>query len=90
MAHEFELRGIKFQRQVPLPVVYKEKHLDQGYRMDFVIEDKVVVELKTAEMFAPVHETQVLTYLRFSSKRLGLLLNFNEKLLKNGLRRYAL
>jgi len=90
LAYEFDLRGMSYERQIPLPVKYKAKKLDQGYRLDFLVEDRVVVELKTIERFAPVHEAQVLTYLRFSKKKVGLLINFNEVTLMKGLRRYAM
>lgn len=89
LAYEFDLRNVKYTRQVPLPVKYKAKRLDQGYRLDFLVENRVVVELKTIERFAAVHEAQVLTYLRFSEKKIGLLINFNEITLMKGLRRYA-
>lgn len=77
-------------RQVPLPVVYKGVHLDCGYRMDLVVENQVVIELKTVEALHPIHEAQMLTYLRLSGHRLGLILNFNSPVLKSGIRRIVL
>jgi GxxExxY protein len=84
---ELDLRGIKFQRQVPLPLNYKGLKLDCGYRMDLLVEDKVVVELKTVEAIAPIHEAQMLTYLKLRDIRLGLIINFNVRLLVEGVRR---
>jgi GxxExxY protein len=70
-----------------MPVIYKEIKLDHGYRMDLLVENKVVVEIKTIEAIADVHEAQLLTYLKFGNYRLGLLINFNTSLLKNGIKR---
>lgn len=81
------MRGIKFQRQVPLPLNYKGLKLDCGYRMDLLVEDKVVVELKTVEAIAPIHEAQMLTYLKLRDIRIGLIINFNVRLLVEGVRR---
>ncbi len=78
------------RRQILLPVVYKAVRLDAGYRLDLVVEDQVVVELKTVERLLPIHEAQLLTYLKLSGLRTGLLLNFNSAVLKNGIRRMAL
>jgi GxxExxY protein len=88
LAYELEQRGLSCERQKPLPVVYKEITLDQGYRIDLLVEGKVVVELKVVEQFTPVHEAQMLSYLKFSGCRVGLLFNFNVKLLKDGIRRF--
>jgi GxxExxY protein len=90
LAREFSLRGIRFERQKGVPVVYKDVKLDCGYRMDFLVDGNVVVELKSIESLAPVHEAIVLTYLRLSGCRLGLLINFNVPMLKEGIRRFAL
>lgn len=89
LCHELALRKIMFQRQVPLHVFYKGTQLDCGYRLDVVLADVIVVELKSVESFAPIHEAQMLSYLRLSQKPLGYLLNFNVCLLKNGIRRFA-
>ena len=85
----FELNdnGLTYRRQVPLPVSYKSVRLDVGYRMDVVVEESLILELKTVEHLLPVHEAQLLTYLKLSGIRTGLLLNFNVKLLKDGIKR---
>jgi GxxExxY protein len=85
LCHEFGLRGIKYQRQLPLPVIDKGIRLDCGYRLDAVVENAVVVELKAVETLLPVHDAQLLTYLRLSGKRVGLLINFNVQALKDGI-----
>jgi GxxExxY protein len=90
LAHELTLRGIPFQLQVPLPVEYKGTRIDCGYRIDLVVADEVLVELKSVEQLSPIHEAQILTYLKLSRLRRGLLLNFNVRLLKNGLRSFLL
>ena len=88
--YELGLRSIKYQRQVLLPVEYKGHHLDCGYRIDVIVKDSVVVELKSVENVLPVHKAQLLTYLKLSGKSVGLLLNFHEALLKEGLVRMVL
>ena len=90
LCYELLQSGIAFQRQVPLPVVYKAIRLDCGYRIDIVVEKKIILELKTVERLAPIHEAQLLTYLKLSGVRTGLLLNFNSPVLKNGIRRMVL
>ena len=90
LARELVLRNIRFERQKPAPVVYKDVKLECGYRMDFLIDGRVVVELKAVEALAPVHEAIVLTYLRLSGCRLGLLINFDVPILKDGIRRFIL
>jgi len=87
LCHELHHRGVAFRRQVPLPVTYKGVQLDCGYQMDILVEDKVVLELKSVESILPVHEAQLLTYLKLSQKRVGLLLNFNVPLMKEGITR---
>jgi GxxExxY protein len=82
--------GLAVERQKALSLVYKEIRLDQGYRVDLLVEGKVVVELKVVDQIAPVHEAQVLSYLRFSGCKIGLLLNFNVKVLKDGIRRFIM
>jgi GxxExxY protein len=84
---ELGLRGIEFKRQVPLPLNYKGMKLECGYRIDLLVEDLVVVELKTVEAIAPIHDAQLLTYLKLRNKWLGMIINFNVKLLKDGVRR---
>jgi GxxExxY protein len=88
----FELNriGLASRRQVPTPVVYKDIRLDCGYRIDLLVEDTVVVELKSVDELCPVHPAQVLTYLRFSKRKIGLLINFKVKSLKEGIRRFVL
>jgi len=88
----FELRShaIAYRRQVSLPVVYKTVKLECGYRMDIVVEDRLVVEVKAVEKLMPIHDAQLLTYLRLSGIRVGLLLNFNTPVLKNGIKRLIL
>jgi GxxExxY protein len=90
LGHELALRQIAFERQVPLPVSYKGVHLDCGYRLDLVVNGQLVVELKAVEHLEPIHEAQLLTYLRLSRKRVGLLINFNVALLKQGIVRRIL
>ena len=90
LCHELALGGICFARQVPLPVQYKGVHLDCGYRMDMVVEDQLVVEIKSVERLLALHDAQLLTYLRLSGIKKGLLLNFNTRVLKHGIRRLVL
>ena len=90
LSFELRLAGLKIERQVPVPVCYRGAKLDCGYRIDILVEDSVIIELKSAEAFNPVYETQILTYLKFSNKKLGLLINFNVALLKQGLKKYIL
>jgi len=90
LCYEIEQSGLSFRRQVALPIVYKAVRLDCGYRMDIVVQDQVIVELKTVERLLPIHEAQMLTYLKLSGIRIGLLLNFNTSVLKDGIRRMLL
>jgi GxxExxY protein len=90
MEHELTLRRIAFRPQVPLPVRYKGVELDCGYRMDLVVEQKIVVELKAVEMILAVHEAQLITYLKLSGIRVGLLINFCVPTLKDGIIRRVL
>jgi GxxExxY protein len=87
----FELReaGLQIETQKSLPVIYRGVKLDCGYRIDLVIENKILLELKAVERLLPVHEAQLLSYLKLSGLRLGLLINFNVELLKDGIRRFA-
>ena len=87
LCHELSLRGLRFCRQVELPVVYKGIKLDCGYRLDLVVEDLIVVELKAVEKLLPIHEAQLLTYLKLYHRSIGLLINFNVPLLRDGLKR---
>ncbi len=89
LAKEFSLRGLSFNSEISLNLVYKGEKIDAGYRLDFLVENKVVVEIKSVEKLLPVHEAQLLSYLRISKLKLGLLINFNSVLLKNGIKRLA-
>ena len=91
LAYELESKGLRVERQKPLPITYKDVHLDHGYRIDLLVENKVVVEIKAVDALLPIHQAQVLSYLRFSGCKIGLLLNFNVTLLKkDGIRRLVL
>jgi GxxExxY protein len=87
LCYELSQQGVRFQRQVALPVNYKGLKLDCGYKLDLVVEDSVVVELKAIEELLPIHSAQLLTYLKSSGKRVGLLINFNVPILTKGLKR---
>ncbi len=87
LAYDLKEIGLDIKQQVSMPFVYKEIKLDIGYRLDLLIEDKVIVEIKSVESLAPVHYAQLLTYLKLSNLKLGLLINFNTKLLKEGIHR---
>ena len=90
LCYELDQIGIAFKRQVPLPVVYKSVKLDCGYRLDIVVADSLIIELKAVEKILPVHEAQLLTYLKLSGHHTALLLNFNAAVLKDGIRRIVL
>ena len=87
LAFELADRGLSVERQKGLPVIYRDVKLDCGYRIDLLVEDKVIVELKAVERVEPIHTAQLLSYLKLSGCKLGLLINFNVKVLKNGIRR---
>ena len=89
LGHELTLRGLPFEMQMPLPVRYKGVQLDCAYRLDFVLESRLILELKSVERLLPIHEAQLLTYLRLSGIKYGLLLNFNAPVLRQGIRRMA-
>jgi len=88
LCFELEQAGIQCAQEVPLPVVYKQIRLDCGYRIDITVEDDILLEIKSVERLMPIHEAQMLTYLRLSGRRIGLLMNFNATRLKDGLRRF--
>ena len=88
LVHELQLRNLRIERQVSVPVVYRETKLECGYRIDLLVESRVIVELKSVEGLAPIHEAIILTYLRLSGHRIGLLINFNVSVLKDGVRRF--
>ena len=90
LCHELAQRGIAHARQVPLPIIYKGCSLDCGYRMDIVVEQCLLLEVKAVDQLMRIHEAQILTYLRLSGLKIGFLMNFNEVLLKHGLRRFVL
>jgi len=90
LAQELRLRGLDVQTQVPLPVVYEGTKLEVGYRVDILVEGVVVIEVKSVDGIAPIHEAQLLSYLKLSGRNLGLLLNFNTVHLKDGIRRFVM
>ena len=90
LGREMLLRSVPFEREVPVPVVYKDVHLECGYRLDFLVNRSVVVEIKAVEVMPPVYEAQLLTYLRLGGWQIGLLINFNVTLLREGIRRRVL
>jgi GxxExxY protein len=90
LAYELINMGLNFKRQQPTPVVYKEIKLECGYRIDILVENLVVIELKVVDIINPVHEAQILTYMKFANKSIGLLINFNVTVLKNGIKRYRM
>jgi GxxExxY protein len=85
LLYELTQQGLKVEAQKPLPVVYREVKLDCGYRLDLLVENTVIVELKSVERLAPIHTAQLMSYLKLSGCKVGLLINFNETLLKNGI-----
>ena len=87
LAIEFRTRGLRFGRQKPIGVFYEGMRVDFGFRADFIVEDLVIIEVKSKEALAPVHFKQLLTYLRFANLKLGLLVNFNEALIRDGIKR---
>jgi GxxExxY protein len=90
LVKEFQKRNIRFERQKQVPVFYGDEPLDEKLRLDLMVEDKVVVEIKAVDELMPIHEVRVLTYLKLTGCEVGLLINFNVKLIKNGIQRVAL
>lgn len=90
LARELELCGIKYKQQVDLPLAYKGVQVGDGLRLDLIVEGKVVVELKVVKDFDPVHESQLLTYMRITGCKVGLLINFNKPTLQEGLKRFVI
>lgn len=90
LAREIALRNLSFEQEVPFPIDYKGVQLDCGYRLDFLIEHTVIVELKAVEKLQPIHEAQLLTYLKLTGCKVGLLINFNVPVLKQGIKRMVL
>jgi len=87
LTYELEKSGLKVACEVPLPVIYEEVNIDTGFRIDMLVEDKIIVENKTVEKIAPIHEAQLLTYLKMAKLNLGFLLNWNVTLMKDGIKR---
>jgi GxxExxY protein len=90
LCHDLDQVGVAYRRQAAIPIVYRDIKLDTGYRADLVIDETMIVEIKSVEALCPVHEAQVLTYLRLGGYRSGLLLNFNTLRLKDGMRRFVM
>ena len=87
LAHELNKRGLNVERQVPVPINYDQMTFDMAFRADLIVEDSVIIELKSVEQIVPVHYKQLLTYLKLTDKRLGLLINFGSNLIKDGIKR---
>ena len=87
LAYELKGRGLQAERQVPIPIQYDSIKFDEGFKADVIVDDKVILELKSVEKIVPVHKKQLLTYLRLADKRLGLLINFGAELIKDGISR---
>jgi GxxExxY protein len=87
LAYELAVRNVLVERQVSVPIVYKDVHIDAGFRMDLVVQGMIVVEIKAVEKTLPIHQAQLLTYLKLSGHRLGLLINFNVPLIRDGIKR---
>ncbi len=90
LCHELHENGLGFQRQIPVPVTYKAVNLETGFRADLVVEKELLIEIKVVERLLPVHRAQVLTYLKLSGIPIGLLLNFNTRVLKDGIQRFVM
>ena len=88
LAHELKKTGLEVKTQVVLPVIYDDIKMDIGYRLDLLVDDKVIVELKSVEKILPIHEAQLISYLKISKKKVGLLINFNVVHLKTGIKRF--
>lgn len=90
LAYELSQAHIKFQMESELPIEYKKIHISCGYRIDFLVENKLIIELKSVDEIHPIHEAQILTYMKLAKIKIGLLINFNEKILKDGIKRFVL
>jgi len=90
LQYELKNKGLSVEKQKPMPLVYKETRLDIGYRIDLMVDNQIIIEIKSADALAEVHQAQILTYMRFSESKLGLLVNFNVKHLKDGIKRFIL
>jgi GxxExxY protein len=89
LERELHLKGYTVYRQIPLPIRYKDIQLDEGYRLDLIVEERIIVELKALNTLTPIHDAQLISYLKLSGYRLGFLINFHERRLKDGLRRFV-
>jgi GxxExxY protein len=89
LAFELKKRGLRVEQQKALPLIYDEVKLDCGYRIDLLVEGAVVVEIKSVDALAPIHEAQIITYLKLSGSKVGLMINFNVRILKDGIRRFV-
>ncbi len=89
LVYELAQQGLKVEQQKPLPLIYKGVHLDCGYRLDLLVENSVIIEIKTVDALSPIHEAQLISYLKLSGCLVGLLINFNVRLLKDGIRRFV-
>ena len=87
LAHELKKRGLRVQRQLPISIAWEEVRFEEGYRLDLMVEEKVLVEVKSVQGIEPVHKKQLLTYLRLMDKRLGILVNFDQELIRDGIKR---
>ncbi len=90
LAYELRQKKLSYERQKELPIVYKDLKLEYGYKLDLLVEDSIIVEIKSVEKIAPVHTAQILTYMRLANIKIGLLINFNVTVLKNGIKRFVL
>lgn len=90
LSYELEQRQLNFKRQIPVPVSYKTLQFNQGFRLDFLVENSIVLELKATDTILPVHEAQIITYMKLTNAPIGLILNFNVPVIKNGIRRFRL
>jgi GxxExxY protein len=89
LVHELRKAGLRVEKQVPVPIIYDGVALDACYQLDVVVEDSIILELKSVERIMPIYEAQLLTYLKLTNRKLGLIINFNTQLLKNGIKRMA-
>lgn len=90
LAYELRQKKLSYERQKELPIVYKDLKLEYGYKLDLLVENSIIVEIKSVEKIAPVHTAQILTYMRLANIKIGLLINFNATVLKNGIKRFVL
>jgi GxxExxY protein len=89
LVYELIQRGYKAPTEVPLPLIYKEVKLDSGYRLDIFVNDKVIIEVKSVDRLAPIHDAQIISYLKIANCKVGLLINFNVKMVKDGIKRFV-